>query len=345
MNEFSLDFDISDVAVNPPPQETKPTRVLLKRIDDTDDYILECDNTSFEKFTTCPRSAEYYLVEHKEIAASKPALVFGSAIHKALEVQLVFGNGPASIQRQNEVIAEYFSKETGPPPDDYRTMDRAIVLMEKYRKKFPSELFELVHNENGEPMVEIKFTVPLGVMDLNCELAYPAGSKTFVNKLHIIWTGKIDALVEQDGWLWVLDHKTTSIVGKQYFLDFALNNAQQGYVWAARQLTHKPVRGSILNALIHRPPTPSGKSIDFQRQQFIYTEDQLDEWHENSLVVISDFINALRRGYFPRHTKWCMGKYGVCPYHDVCILDREQRGMQLHSGQYKNVVWNPLDND
>ena len=53
-------------------------------------------------------------------------------------------------------------------------------------------------------------------------------------------------------------------------------------------------------------------------------------------------INKCSQGYLPKHTKWCVGKYGPCEYKQVCGLEPQYRELSLYSNEYRDVTWDPL---
>lgn len=366
-----IEIDLGEVPINIRHEE-KPLRPLLTLIPNSqNDFQFSIDNSSSERFTTCARSAEYYIVHRREATSLNPALAFGKAVHSALEVKYLYELSPAVRQKQLELVTKAFQNDP-PPIDDHRTLDRAMDVVERYDKKYPFEPFEVAkHPLTLEPCVEMKFEQKLGkvevndwvpvwpTLDLNTPnlklgrvhalghwtepTMYAPATHVYISSVYVLWTGRIDMIVKLDGLLWVLDHKTTQMMGPQFFDDFILSNQTVGYTWAAEQIMQAPVAGLILNALAVRKPTKTGVATEFQRQRFVYDKDQIHEWHENMLVLVSDFLHHLARGYFPMQTKWCFGKYGKCQYHNVCTQKPKDRMQYLGSGDYKNVTWSPLN--
>lgn len=359
---FSLDFDLGASATVPSTRKVKPVyppRKLLKQIPGTDDYVLHIDNSSLERFTTCSRAAEYYLGFSRESASLRPALGFGKAIHSALELRGLVDNlsTPGVLaaveQRQIEILVEHFEQHPV-PPTEFRTCEFAIQVIQKYNKKFPAELFTFFKDPNGSPYVEVPFTVPLGALEINAEIPYlksqvvenATDAVSFhIANLHIVWTGRIDAMIELQDQLWIMDHKTSSMMGATFYDDFYLSNAMIGYAWAAQKITGRQVHGLLLNAIGIRQPTAKGTGvpIEFERQRYLYSQDKMEEWELNTRFLVSDFVSHLVRGYFPMETKWCMGKYGKCEFWDTCNLPQKQRLTDLHGSTYHYVTWSPLN--
>jgi len=336
-----------------PDSPALPKRKLLQPSPEhPDDYILEIDNSSLEKFTTCPRSAENYLIRSREAARSSSATQFGNLFHTCVELSLINGYNDTTKTKQRELIAEHFLYNPC-PPEDYRTADQMVAILDAYYRLYPTEQFEIYHDENGH-FVERPFKIELCTIPINDVLIYhpqqlvagyeKGNAQTLhVRNIHVFWTGRIDLLLKQSNALWVLDHKTTSMGGDTYYNDFVLSQQTVGYTWAAQHITGQPVNGLILNAVIARKPTKTGRAIEFDRRPYIYSAERCAEWEENTKHIVGDFVSNLARGYFPMHTKWCMGKYGTCPYWDNCTLPPHQRLSDLASDHYRDVTWSPIN--
>lgn len=339
---------------NAPTDSVDTKKYLLRRLNHTSDFILQIDNTSLETFTTCPRAAEYRLLEGRVRSSASP-LTFGSAVHEGLEVWYKSQSSDLSdterLSMALSAAVKVFSN-IQLSLSEWRTPDRACDTIQRYIKRYPTEPFQL-HSFYGEPAVEIPFSLPLCVLDYNADVPSGAmswddltgpGSGNFVSKIHVYWTGKIDLAIVENGRNFILDHKTTSMVGPTFWDQFHLSNQTIGYCWAAEQIFEgMKFSGLIVNAIIGRPITKTGVHTDFERNKFYYSADQLKEWELNTKELVADFLANLHRGHFPMHTTWCIGKYGKCRYHDVCSLPSEARIHMLMSDHYADNTWSPLN--
>lgn len=315
-----------------------------------DGDTLLIDNSSLEHFTTCPRSAYYSICRRLRPTGERTALTFGGIIHKILEARYRAQTSLHAATDQTTAVmmatAEREFANWSPPEDDHRTYSTAVELIRKYQETYPFEQFEVVRTPDGAPMVEVPFAIPLGEIavepsDLTGTLDKYKGPTT----VKVVWTGRIDLayLSTNGGGLYVMDHKTTSIMGPSYFTQFEISSQLYGYAWAVEQLVSTPVTGVVLNALGIRKPTKTGKALEFQRQLIPILRGLLDEWKTNTLYIIADFVEMCRRGYLPKHTSWCVGKFGECPFRKVCTLETdEQREVMLGSGEYAENKWSPL---
>ncbi len=368
-----MNLNLSNVSVLPPVDDS-PRRQLLTPLPTPGEFLLVLDNSSLEKFTTCPTAAKNYLVLGREAHARNAALVFGGAVHAGLEKLLV----GASPQLQDEAIVNHFAKHPT-PPDEYRTPACALEVLKHYRVRagFPDYQWELLADEKGV-LVERAFELPLGVIDVDDYIEMPwwnphpeeamyhksivvenpdksTSIRRFVSRIHVAWSGRIDAVAIANGMARVVDHKTTSIAGDQVIQDFHLSNQTIGYVWACQQLWPQFNVSGFCGNFIHLKKPNKGQGLmdrgvrggdpplNFFRAYFEYSPERLSWWHNNVIHIVSDFIHNLVRNYFPSHTKWCFGKYGACPYHNVCSQDSDAlRSSMLNSDMFRPVTWNPL---
>lgn len=356
-----------------PPRNIQPKQrhLLTQSPDHPDDYILSIDHSSLESFNVCARKAEYALVVKRQPVRNTSALSYGSAIHRAIETSLRVSpaerNSREVVQKQNGDIIAHFG-ENPVPMDEWRTADCAINTLNKYRKQFEHDVFDVLE-VNGQPMVEVPFALPLGTVEINQTIQYDPKialgyeprpdeqTAFFCRNIHILWSGRIDAIIVMDGRIWVMDHKTSSMGGERFTDQFFLSSQTIGYTWAAQELLnadiswedfehphppYKNVSGLLLNGIISRRPTPTGKANEFIRQRYPYYTWQLEEWKHNTLTLVSDFLSHLTRGFFPQQTAWCINKYGRCPYFEVCQLPPQQRPTYLNSNLFEPVTWSPL---
>ena len=302
-----------------------------------DGNTLMIDNSSLEHFTTCPRQAYYSLVRKLRPSGERVPLTFGGIIHKILEARYRAATAlhaqTVDVSKVMLAVAEREFSNWSPPEGDHRNYSCAVEFIRRYEEQYPFEQFEVVRGLDGAPMVEIPFAIPLGKIT-------DAGKE-----INVIWMGRIDLcyLSQNGGGLYIMDHKTTSVMGPSYFSVFEIAHQLYGYAWAVEQLTGTQVTAAVINALGIRKPTKTGKSFEFQRQMFPISRFLLDEWKQDTMHIVADFIEMCRRGYLPKHSAWCVNKFGMCPFHKVCTLQsHDQREVMLTSGEYTKNEWNPL---
>lgn len=259
---------------------------------------------------------------------------------------------------------------TDSPPSlfpDYRTSEYAIQSFHSYITHYKDEVMTpYVHQ--GKPMVEFSFAFPLGQVELPTTMFQQWGFGTLTNcaategeiirqgqthvPVQIEWSGIIDMLAEINGALYVVDHKTTSIISQDFFDGFEIAMQPTGYFSALRAaFPELPIKGFLANVLACRKPvaalTKSGKptsSKPFEafRRQYHYSDWHVAEFKQDALALVEELFANITNKFFPRKTQWCIGKYGKCPFFEVCSLPPESRQSMLESDNYIINTWKPV---
>lgn len=343
-----------------PSDVPRPQRKLLQPSPDhPDDYIIELDYSSLSNFMNCPRQSENYSVHSRELAGPSSATDFGKLFHSCEELRLRHGWSEETKQAQFRLVeAHFLSHPTS--PSDHRTSERMLAVLGQYNKTYNESL------PDGWPgkvrNVEVPFKVPLCSVKVKGRLPYSDIQLTgrddnagrdeldgemiglYVRNVHIIYTGRIDAVLSDSNLFWVADHKTSSRGGKEFVEAFRLSRQTLGYVWAAQKLLGETFAGCILNALVIKPPTQKlFNNTDLERHTFFYSQDHLTEWEEGMKWTITDFVSCLVRGYFPQQALSFKSPCSMCDYAENCQLPSKDRAADLASSLYQNVTWNPID--
>ncbi len=209
----------------------------------TDGRLL-IDNSFLETFV-CPRRTQYNRLSKRILSAATPALNFGTSCHKALEHRYkeCLANSPDSITEsaQCSILTEFFA--ANPPPDgDRRDLNFAVELfITRYNRRYPSEPFSILTDDKDAALIELPFALPIGAVHIS--------DKTLPSSLEIWYSGRIDLPVLWDNQVVVIDHKTTSFLGPQFFEEMKMSPQPEGYCYAFEKLTGKPVNGYCINAI------------------------------------------------------------------------------------------------
>lgn len=349
-------------------QPILPTRRLLQPSPDhADDYILELDYSSISKFLECPRAYSNYAINSREAQRDNAATLFGKLFHSCEELRLRHGWSDATRVAQHELVAKHFLHHPA-ALGDHRTADRMVGILGKYNDLYTGDGWpQRAVSVDGEPMVERPFKVPLCTIPVNGALPYPAGQLIVpptsvawlkqeplawepdehkygfnVANLHILLTGRIDFVLTDGSFTFVVDHKTSSRGGREFEEAFYLSLQTRGYCWAAKQLGI-PVNGLIMNAVVIRPPTKTGTATEFNRHTYFYSEDSLQEYEEEIKDICADLVHNLIRGRWPQTARSFKSPCSGCDYQDNCRLPRHQRGPDLSSDLFRDVTWSPIN--
>lgn len=349
-----------------PPREPKAIRKLFHWTDDPScPLVLTMDWSSLESLLACNRSAEYKLV-HSKTTHTKSALIFGAAFHSALECfykRSATDTAESLVELGGRAIQAEYALHPSGSIDDYRTADFCFATYCQYVAQYYGESITPYIHE-GKPLVEFTFVMPVGMAEVQLSVfrdwGYgkltnnPAREKAFVESVRqpefsqidcrIEWSGIIDALMLMgDGeTLRVCDHKTSSINTSALFDSYNVSMQPIGYVTAMRAaFPDLNIKGFYLNSVICRKPTRTGISYESYRRPYDYTTEQCEEWKQDLLALIGELLHNLTSKNFPKKTNWCAGKYGACPYLDVCSAPASQRAMILNTGMFADNTWKP----
>lgn len=356
---FSLPTDDA-MLVKPDITPGKP-RELLIALPEEGHYLLVLDNTSAEKFTSCPTAARNYLVYKREERRNAAPLIFGGAIHKGLEALF---KGKTLDEACQSIVTFYTNNPID--PEDYRTCAVAINTLKHYamHSAVVEDYTWSILSDSSGIICERPFELPLGVLEVNSNVQLPGWTEPrFVSHIHVAWSGRIDLVANCSGANRVIDNKTSSISDARFFGHFQLSNQTNGYVWAAQQLWPElNITGFGVNvislkrpsgsgALLERGPRGGESALKFMRAYYDYTPERTVRWANNALMIVENFVACLINrdgthlyGQFPMHTAACFNKFGQCGYHTTCTIDDPFVELHLlNSDAFKTVTWNPVD--
>ena len=269
------------------------------------------DNTMMSAYHECHRKYNYRHNRNKVRNIATLPLEFGKCIHSSLDH--LYNNG-----WDIEGAVALFNKEykENLELDDKRTLVMGEWILRNYASHYASQPWKLVKSE------------------FPFEVSLPNGN-TF--------TGRIDKIVEWDGVLWVVDHKTTSQLGASYF-KMAEPNAQfTGYTYAAKKLGF-PVVGTVVDALLVAKGLLKAESRNkltpLARYDAHYSDEALIEWEQwainTQLDIARDEVNGVWNPNFNSCVNW-----GECTYRSMCKEIPALRERILAT-DYRDEEWNPI---
>lgn len=361
------------------------------------DGCLFIDNSGFvESTNTCYRKYEYAQLRKRILAGEQPALTFGSALHLALEYRYVKAQNQRVEPWIDEEVATLLTDlyaEHPTPEGDWRTLNWAVELFKKYNERYSIEEFQLLKYDkpvecpycsaNGRSvgstpenpiicpwcsgtgqrplMVEMSFALPLYTHEARWS-NYKGHVLPIVNgnvQIPVIYTGRIDLPISLEGRLYILDHKTTGLMGPSFFDRMMMATQMRGYCWAFRELTGQMPAGYVVNGIRTKEPPQYVTSGDtggsrkyqspavwwsesFQRERYYVDTAKLDEWKQNTITKVEEFFWHYSRGSLPTNSESCT-KYNMrCPFFRCCELEASDRLTMLNSGDYVPNTWTPL---
>ena len=256
------------------------------------------DNSQLQQYKNCPESYRLKCLlglQKIEEGVDEHDKNFGKAIHSGLEVYYKTGD----MEKMKQAFVAGYPDQLA-PDDLAKTQANGLTLLEAYVTHYKEE--------------DKRWTVKAVEVTDTFELA--SG---------IPFTVKIDLVVEQQGCIYFVDHKTTGkAFNYQYWGQFEPNSQITAYT-AYCQAKFGECSGGIINGLQlgfrqrAYKGEPAGFHYSFQRQLFNRNRQQVEAWKEDTLRWMKsiDQANSVSLGSLP----WMKneGQCRFCSYKEICI--------------------------
>jgi hypothetical protein len=321
-----VNIELGESALVIPRQKAK--EMLTVREEGGVTYV-KINSSSLQLIQECLRKSRYALLEKWKPEGESPALTFGSAIHKALEI---YYRGDVA-DRKLPSLSDLESLAFNAPTDDLGLIERAIVgfvekaqplaqlpdsdkrsilngiwILHSYFKAYLEDPYVAYVDDQG-PFVEREFVFTL------------YSSPTLVIELF----GTIDFALRHiaNGNIIVGDHKTSASFGfgGSSYWDRDRPNAQYcGYLLAAREVFKLDTTEFMVNVVEvkAKPKTARGSVPSFPRQITTRDADDFAEFRETILYNVKLYLEAMKTGIWPLGPVNACNNYGACTYKQVC---------------------------
>lgn len=268
----------------------------------------EYDYTMMSTYMTCQRKYWFRMVKGLAPRHVSAAPEFGRCIHKALDEWYITGD----IDKAVQVFIDSFVADHN---DDMRTHELGEWILRNYAAKYQDQGFKVL-------MTEMEFSIKLP------------------NDNRLI--GRMDKIINWDGALWVMDHKTTSGLTSHYMKMHTPNLQFDGYTYAARKLGYN-VQGILVDAILVAKgllDSTRRRNLTPLLRDFAYrTDEDLVRYEKQIMRIQSDIeLKDDEDSYLPNLDACTY--YGECPYRRICIEPREV-WERIEKSDYKHEPWHP----
>lgn len=264
------------------------------------------------------------------------AMAAGTAAHEALACYFVAGDATlASATFHNHYVSVAATLNPGLYPWQERlTLANTSRIMARWFETHPLERLPFRVRPD---LIEVGFEIPL------------------VDGVNLI--GRCDAIVEHEGDLYVLDHKTTGRIDTTWRHQFRLDAQMTAYVWAASQTLGQRVRGIFINGIeFAKTPTSDRKCpkhglkyeecgaehATFEIVQCDRSDTELVAWFETTKELAWQYKWLLQQVSVVEDVRALpmQGTYNgscrYCGFREFCENERNAPGLLVESR------WNPL---
>lgn len=269
------------------------------------------DYTTIDMFQRCRKYYYWRIVRDLDTKTTSPALLFGGALHDALDAY--YTNG---LVKAIEKFRETYVDREG---EEIRTVDNGVKVLEWYAKVYANEPFTVL----GKP--EVGFVFPIG---------------------NILWGGRMDLPVEWDGQLWVMEHKTTTRLDSNFFKQFSLDKQVTSYTVGAEAFFSRPCAGCIVNVIepwkeLKRPTERSKRPEDhFVRDPVRRPQVLKDRFKLNIQRIVRDILWCEENNeFYEAELKTACFYYNYdCPYRTLCEYGEDEKVIER---EFKVDHWEP----
>lgn len=265
------------------------------------------DASSLDAVTRCPRYYQYNnIIKYKpKVGAFSPT--FGSAVHDAMETfeaERFLGNTKEETTRLavTRLIRDH-GANLAHSTDNALTLEAACRAVVWKIEEYWDEAIRLVEDPEGNPAVETRFEVPFEDTGFR-------------------FSGRIDKIITLPNMagVYIADFKTTKSALTPYFFDrYKLGNQIFAYLWATRRVMALDVSGFVIDG-IHTLVNSSR----FDKAIYHVTEEQLDEWLNNTRHTLKMIDQYAADDFYPQNYNGC-GAYNGCQFRDACSTPESRR--------------------
>lgn len=306
------------------------------------------DNTRLSSHRNCNRL--YYLRHQKHWTPDfkAVALTFGGCWHNAMDV--VWGDlhkFPDDTKLANHAFENGFLPEWDEEGLPHHSTEELDLKM-----RTPENAYQMIYHYIRQRRPFIKSCEIL-------EIELPFAVPIFTDNPDVLYVGRIDKVVEWQGRVWGIEHKTTtSGSARSGFYNsftnmFSPNSQVDGYLHALHMLYGKKAKGIMIDgALVSNATQEKFMFIPVERQTAM-----LDAWlfdtheeikkieHNNQLLLQheSDIEEGKQHPFlhaFPKNTNACQ-HYGSCPMVDICKMVTDPSTHDTPMG-YRVEKWEPF---
>lgn len=332
--EVKVNLDETNVVIS---RKAAP-KEMLSVTREGDRTKVRINSSSLGIIQECPRKAFYSLEQKWRPDNETPATLFGSAIHKALEVfyagdiaerkmpkwevlelmsygHRTDGDDTDLLLRSVRAFVEKAEPLKELPESDKRSIQNGVYTLYHYFKAYIADPYVIYSDEDG-PFTERQFSLIVYEDD----------------KLIIELFGTIDFVFQHRLTKEILpgDHKTTSSLsfgGSSYYDRDRPNLQYSCYAMGIRRVFGLHSDQFLVNMIEvkAKPKTSKGSPPSFPRQLTLRDEDDFSELTDCIYEAVTSYLKWKRNGKWPMGPLSACNLYGGCNFKAVCSAPTSMR--------------------
>lgn len=303
------------------------------------------DNTRLSEFKECPRK---YFIRHNlgwtvDYGRTAAPLIFGGAWHEGMDVVWKHASNPKIANDKmllTQLAHDQFMKYW---TDNGFPAEVGQIEADNLAPRTPMTAKEMYYH-----YIDQRWAVLSGCKVLAIEQPFAVPLPNLADHWYV---GRLDKVIEFNGQRLVIEHKTTTAYATQgnfrsdYIESWYASSQVKGYQFGAG-LFFGGVDGVWVDAaLVHRKVHDA-----FRFVPVAHSHDLLLEWIETTeqwALQVTTATNLHNAGAtlsttFPKNEDSCYGKYGSCPFLDICRTIPDPTKLDGPPVGYKCEKWEPF---
>lgn len=284
------------------------------------------DSTIISAFRSCPQKAFRTYIQHYKPKTTSIHLHAGAAYAAALEAARVayFSDGASEADAKalglKKLIETYGDFEC--PPDSAKSLERMCGAVEYYLDTWPLATDKAIPITlpSGKRGVEFSFVEPIDC--LHPETGDP-----------ILYSGRMDTVVDFAGAIYGEDDKTTSQLGAKWGDQWNLRSQFTAYCWGAQRHGMKLAGFLVRGVSILKTKYDHAQAITYRPQWMI------DRWYEQVLQDVERMKEMWESGRWEFNLDHACAEYGGCDLQAVCLSADPDPWLKMN---FQRRLWDPI---
>lgn len=284
------------------------------------------DSTILAAFRSCPRKFELEFLNSWRPAEPSVHLHAGGAYAHGLEAarRAFFEDNQSSSTAKAigiKALLEFYG-DFQCPEDSAKSATRIAGALEFYLDRYPLERDQAIPITlpGGQRGIEFSFNEPLDV-------AHPESGDP------ILYSGRMDMVVDFQNLVLGEDDKTTSSLGPSWASQWDLRSQFTGYTWGAKK------HGVEMDGFLIRGVSILKTKYDTQQAITYRPQWQIDRWLQQVERDLERMKKMWSEGYFDYDLDHACSEYGGCVFRRVCLM---QDPTPLLQQQFQRRQWDPV---
>ena len=284
------------------------------------------DSTFMAAFKSCPQKANLEFVQHWKLRDQSIHLHAGAAYASGMEAArtayYINGlNAEDSVATGLQALLTAYG-DFQCPPDSAKSAERMAGALEFYFSRYPL---------GSDPAIPM--TLPGGKRGIEFSFLEPLDIKHPVTGDPILYSGRMDMMVDFENMQLGEDDKTASQLGASWPRQWDLRSQFTGYVWGAGRA------GIRLDGFLVRGVSILKTKYDTLQALTYRPAWQIDRWYAQLMRDAQRMIECWESGYWDWNLDHACAEYGGCPFREVCQMPDPT---PLLKQRFVRRVWDPV---